>query len=235
MTVDLDAATAKLRTLAWRAAGLTLLWCLVFFAAGRGFDALDAKAQRLLEHGVQTTATVVGVDEPAKSGWSIDVRYLSGRTAEIHLDSHRHWQAGQTLTLIYDPGDPDTVRTLDEKNENQFLVGICSITLFAALAGVGCSLSAVGRWWRRYRAARRTGWRAGTATVRLARRQRPRVYVRLRSGKRIEFAAVASTHSPSSGWRDRTLRIWLAGHGQSATVLFETDGRPRAVPVKVRW
>ena len=231
MNVDFDAVTRKLRTLAWRAAGLTLLWCLVFVGAGRGMDALDAKAQRLLDHGIRTTATVIGVHRPLKSGWSIDVRYV-GHTAEITLDSHRYWAIGQSLTVFYDPADPDTVRTSDDRNENQFLLGVCVIPFLFSLAGIPFSAAAVARWWRRYRAAKRTGWQEGSAVVHTVRKQRSHLILRLPKVGGWKSEVILSTHGVARTWHEQRHKIWLAGDRRAMTVLFERRGLPYVVLVK---
>src|SRR5262249_29846999 len=153
-------------------------------------------------------------------------------TAEVTLNSHRQWAVGQSLALFYDPADPDTVRTSDDPNENQLFLGTCSITLFVALAGVLVSAVAVGRWWRRYRAARRTGWQAATAVVHALRRQRPYLVLRLRESGEWESKLIISTHTVTYSWHGQRHRIWVAGDRRAMTVLFRKRGRLFAVPVK---
>jgi hypothetical protein len=238
MSVDLDAQTAKLKTFALRSIPLTLTWFVVLAAAIGVLVAMDGSARRLLETGVHATATVLSVDEPSRGGWSMDVRYLAGgaeHTASIHRDSHAALAVGERLTVIYDPADPGDVRTPDEPNENQAVLAVCGVAVVLSLLAIVLSAGSPWRWWRRYRAAQRTGWRVGMATVFAPGKARPLVFVRYRDGRGVTMKVITSTHLVPRNWGKRKQRVWIAGDGKATTVLFEFSPRrprPYALPVR---
>ena len=141
------------------------------------------------------------------------------------------------MTVVYDRDDPSDVRTVEERNENQYSVGFLVVPLLLALAGVPFSLVAAAGWARRYRAVRATGWRIASVTVvpdypvRQG-RHAPDIHVGYRDGSGIRLRAASSTHGATS-LKDRPdRRAWVGGWG-SAMVVLVPHGRWRKGPYAV--
>ncbi|WIY06984.1 DUF3592 domain-containing protein [Amycolatopsis mongoliensis] len=224
--VDLDAETARLRRTAHRAAGLALAWAVVFGSGLAGVIAADRSAADLLATGVRVEGVVLSVHDPVKGTPSIFVRYHSpgvSWTEEIARDSGRGYHVGDVVTVVYDAGDPEHVRTTDEANENVLLVGFSVIPLLAGFGGLPFALTAAAGWRRRARAAARTGWRVARVTVvpSLDRRGRmPEVRVHYRDGSGIVLRCARSTHGPGALAGQEGRRAWIGGWGRQMVVLF---------------
>jgi hypothetical protein len=245
--VDFRVETARLRALSRRAVVIALLWCGVLAGCVVGLNALQHAADDLLATGTRTRGQVVEVHTP-RSGRgtpSMRVRYRAGdttRTEEISRDSDRDYASGQEVTVVYDPADPGHVRTLEEKNDNQFFVGLFAVPFLVSLFAVPIALVAARRWGQRYRAVRHTGWRAASVTVvpdypvRKG-RHTPDIHVRYRDGSGIALRASMSTHGATilKGRADRL--AWIGGWGRDMVVLLPyapLRKRPYAVPAYAR-
>lgn len=240
--IDADVEVRRLRTLSVRAWGLLLLWCAALVGTGVWMTALDSAETALLADGARTTGQVLSVVESdGKGAPPMRVRYTVdgvSRTAEIVRSSERHYRPLDQVTVVYNPADPDDVRTVDETDENQFVVGAFTATLLLFFPFALLSVVAAIRWRRRYRAVELTGWRAAVVTVPLdypVRRGRhvPDLQVRFHDGSGIRLLASTSTHG-SSVMLDRPSRpVQVGGAGRDMVVLF-AEGRwgrrPYAVP-----
>jgi hypothetical protein len=245
--VDLGTETRRLGTLSRRAVLIALLWCGVLAGAVAGLTAIQASAGDLLATGSRTVGEVVSVVDPrsgdgAPSMW---VRYRVGGTSwteEIVRDSDRGYLPGEEVTVVYDPADPADVRTVEERNENQYAVGFSVVPLVIALVAVPWSLLAAGRWRHRHRAVRQTGWRVAAVTVvpdYPVRRGRhaPDIHVRYDDGSVIALRAVSSTHGATILKNRPGRRAWVGGWGRQMVVLVpDAPGRkrPYAVPAYAR-
>lgn len=239
--VDLDIETVRLRTLALRSAGLALVWLAVLAGAVAGFAAMSASADRLLTTGARVTGEVLGVYQHSGSEDTIRVAYPVGhdgsRYADIVRDSGRQYTRGQQVTVIYDPADPDRVRTPDETNVDQSWTWVLVIGTIAGLSGPVLSVIGAVNWRRRYRAVRATGWRVASVTIEPdypVRRGRhmPDIDVEYRDGSRITLRAATSSHG-SVPLKDRpNRRAWVGGTDRDMAVLFP-HGRWRNPPYAV--
>ncbi len=239
------AETRRLRGLGVRAAGIALLWVGVLAAATTGLTLVDDAAERLLATGARTAGEVVSVHDTrhGSGASSMQVRYAAGgvsRTAEIVRDTERAYVVGEAVTVVYDRADPAYVRTVEEPNDDQGLLGVLVVPMLLACVAVPWSLVAAAGWWRRYRAVRHTGWRV--AEVRVVPdypvrkgRHLPDLHVRYGDDSRVVLRAVASTHGATGfqGRRDR--EAWVGGWGRAMVVLFPDAPlrkRPLAVPAR---
>ena len=238
--VDLDAETARLRTLALRSAGLVLVWLAVLAGVVAGFAAPSASADHLLKTGVRVTGQVLDVYRHSRSPDTIRVAYPVGydgcRYADIVRDSGRQYTPGQQITVIYDRADPDRVRTPDETNSDRSWTGVLVIGTIAGMSGPVCSVVAAVNWRRRYRAVRATGWRLASVTVKpdyLVRgRHLPDIDVQYRDGSRIMLRAATSSHGSVPPADRPNQRAWAGGTGRDMVVLFP-HGRWRKAPYAV--
>ncbi|WP_410568835.1 DUF3592 domain-containing protein [Amycolatopsis sp. cmx-4-61] len=235
--IDFGAETARLRRTAGRAAALILGWVALFAGGLTGMSLLDEAAAELLATGDRVPGVVVSVAAPVKGTPSMRVRY-GGRTAKIVRDSGHPYHAGEAVTVVVDPADPAHVRTTEERNENQFVFGVCVAALLIGLAGAPVAAGAALGWRRRARAVAATGWRVATVDVvpvRSAaprRRPPPTLYVRYPDGTGIVLRAVPSTHG-AKALADFTDRLaWVGGWGREMAVFFP-QGPRRAGPYVV--
>ncbi|KDN19804.1 DUF3592 domain-containing protein [Amycolatopsis rifamycinica] len=245
--VDFDVETARLRTLGRRALALALLWCGVLAGGIAGLEAIENAAEGLLATGVRTGGEVVEVVNPpsGRGSPSMWVTYEAGGTVfteEIVRDSSRAYVPGDRVTVVYDRADPEHVRTVEEPNDNQYLVGFCVVPMLLALVAVPVSLVAASRWRQRHRAVRHTGWRAAAVTVvpdypvRKG-RHTPDIHVRYRDGSVIALRAATSTHGATVLKNRPDRPAWVGGWGRDMVVLFPDAPlrkRPYAVPAYAR-
>ncbi|MCR6488173.1 DUF3592 domain-containing protein [Amycolatopsis sp. OK19-0408] len=240
--VDLAGETRRLRRIARHAAALTLVWVALFAGGLTVATLVDTAAEDLLATGVRTAGVVTAVHNPAKGAPTMQVEYESpGRhwSAEIHRDSGRAYGVGDAVTAVYDPADPAHVRTTEEMNENQVLVGSGVVPMLVGLGGLPFTIVAAAGWRRRVRAVAATGWRLARVTVvpdtRGGRRSRlADVHVAYPDGSAIVLRCVLSTHSPGALENEANRRAWIGGWGRQMVVLFPYGPRkpgPLLVPV----
>jgi hypothetical protein len=236
--IDLDAQVFRLRTLSPRAWGVAVLWCAVLVGGMVGLSAITSSADSLLATGTRTTGEVLTVlDSRKPSMW---VRYTAGgmsQTAEIVRSSGRHYKPGESVTVVYNPTDPEDARTTEETNYNQYLVGFCVVPMLLALLFLPLSVVAAARWRRRYHAVRRTGWRAASVTVLpdypvRKGRHAPDIQVRYRDGSTIWLRASSSTHGATVLKDEPNQPAWVGGTGRDMVVLFP-QARWRKLPYAV--
>jgi hypothetical protein len=238
--IDFAAETGRLRRVALRAAAFVLAWLALAGAGAADLVLLDKAADDLLATGARTTGEVVSVRTYSRDGgMTFEVRY-GARTAEIVRDSKDSYLVGERVTVVFDPAEPDRVRTTKEENKSGFLVNLGYVllvagslgTLFAAVAAVG--------WWGRARAVAVTGWRNATVDIvrvfarssRSMRRPPPEIHVRYREGTGIVLKAMSSTHG-ANALADFTDRLaWVGGWGRHMVVLFP-NGPSRPGPYAV--
>jgi hypothetical protein len=237
--IDLDAQTAGLRRIARHAAALVLAWTALIAAGLAGVVAADQTAAGLLATGVRVEGVVLAVHQPSKGPSSFWVRYHSpgeSWTEEIGRDSARVYNVGDAVTVVYDPDEPAHVRTTEEPNENQILVGFSVIPLLFGLAGLPFAAKAAVGWRRRARAIARTGWRIATVTVAPgfpARSHHPEILVRYRDGSELVVRTAMSVHGAGYLVGEKDRRAWIGGWGRRMAVLFPYGPRkpgPHAVP-----
>ncbi|MGV9292483.1 DUF3592 domain-containing protein [Amycolatopsis sp. NPDC003676] len=237
--IDLDAEIRRLRGTGIRAWGFVGCWVVVLVGCVVGMGRIESSAETLLATGAWTAGEVLSVNDP-KSGHgapSMWVRYVAGgatRTAEIVRSSHWRYLPGDNVTVVYDPADPDDVRTVDEKNENQVLVGVDLVPMLLALLGLPSAVAAAVGWRRRRREVRRTGWRAAAVTVvpnPAPRKTRgPDILVRYRDGSGICLSQTWSTRGCAVV---KDAPAWVGGTGRDMVVLFPHGRwrrRPNAMP-----
>jgi hypothetical protein len=172
---------------------------------------------------------VLSVEEPVRGAPTIWVRYHTpgaSWTEEIVRDSGRAYHEGETVTVVYDPADPEHVRTTAEANSSRLVEGFAVAAIVAGFLALPLAASAAWGWWRRARAVAETGWRIATVTV-LPRVQRgQRIDVSYRDGSSIELRCVLSLHRPGE---PASRRAWVGGWGRQMVVLFPYG--PQCVPV----
>jgi hypothetical protein len=232
---DTDGRTSKLRALAWRAGGLTLLWCALTAAGVAGFAQEAAAAQRLLDTGARVGGYVVHV-EGDRSDRSFDVGFFTGggyRMATVHPDSSRVYLPGDRVTVIYDAADPTRVRTPEEANADGPLPASAAIVLLPLSAGILFSALALGRWASRYRAVRRTGWHEAVAFVRPSYRGRPVVEIEYSDRSELLARVALTTHGTAKVPEGR-VPVRVGGTDLAMVVVFDGAGwrgAARLVPV----
>ncbi|WP_410672684.1 DUF3592 domain-containing protein [Amycolatopsis sp. cmx-4-68] len=235
--VDLAAETRRLRLTTGRAAALTLAWVALIAGGLTVLGLVDAAAADLLATGVRVPGVVDAVHDRVKGAHTIRVHYESpGRrwSEEIHRDSGHHYAVGDAVTVVYDPADPAHVRTTEEKNAGQFLVGTGVVPILVGLGGLPVAAGAAVGWRRRARAVAATGWRvAGVTVVPDARGGLSVVHVTYGDGSAIVLRTVLSTHGTRALAGQEHRRAWIGGWGRRMVVLFPHGPRrpgPHAVP-----
>ncbi|MEV5713261.1 DUF3592 domain-containing protein [Amycolatopsis mediterranei] len=233
--VDLAAQTVRLRRTARRATAIAAAWTLLFAGGLAAVIAADRATVALLATGVRGEGSVLSVENPARGTPAIWVRYHSpgaSWTEEIARDSGQEYHAGEAVTVVYDPADPEHVRTTLEANPDRVLTGfgvMFLVTGFVVLPPAGTA--ALG-WWRRARAVAATGWRIATVTVVPFVRRAREIEVSYRDGSGIVLRCVPSLHSIDALARRRA---WIGGWGRQMVVLCpygpEKPG-PYLVPVR---
>jgi hypothetical protein len=237
--IDFAAETGRLRRVARRAAAFVLVWLALAGAGATDLVLLDKAADDLLATGARTTGEVVSVRIYSRGGMTFEVRYGS-RTAEIVRDSKNSYIAGERVTVVFDPADPDRVRTTKEENKSRFLVNLGYVLLVAGSLGTLFAVWAAVGWWGRARAVAVTGWRNATVDIvrvfarssRSLKRPPPEIHVRYREGTGLVLKAMSSTHG-ANALADFTDRLaWVGGWGRHMVVLFP-NGPSRPGPYAV--
>ncbi len=237
--IDFAAETGRLRRVALRAAAFVLVWMALAGSGAADLVLLDKAADDLLATGARTTGVVVSVRAYTRGGLTFEVRYGS-RTAEIVRDSKNSYIAGERVTVVFDPADPDRVRTTKEENKSRFLVNLGYVLLVAGSLGTLFAVWAAVGWWGRARAVAATGWRNATVDIvrvfarngRSLKRPPPEIHVRYREGTGIVLKAMSSTHGANAlaVFTDRL--AWVGGWGRHMVVLFP-NGPSRPGPYAV--
>jgi hypothetical protein len=236
---DIQAQTPRLRTYSRRAAAICAAWVVALLLGASGFVLLNETGQRLLDQGTQTAGTVVSVHNARARSSSIMVRYMQGdidRTTKIYRDSNRNYTPGLGVTVFYDRADPGRVRTLDERNDNQFVTWSAYLLVIVACVMVPFSVLAARGWRRRYQAVRISGWRKGAARVSQHSTMLAEIAVKYRDGSRIALKAVTSLHAPHALGESSGVPVWVGGAGRDMVVLMPRRGVRKAfhaVPVRV--
>ncbi len=157
----LDPETAKaLQRYRLRGALLVSLGPVLLIAAAEIAAVMQARADRLLASGRRVPGTVVEMREGNPTARisppdKIVVRYEaedSTRQATINLDDESpRYRVGQQVEVVYDPDDPDRVRTSEEDNDPSWAVTIFVYGLvwapIAIVVGI-VRLVRAGRWRR---------------------------------------------------------------------------------------
>ncbi len=110
-------------------------------------------ASWLLHHGARTPGEVVAVGFSKGEERSITVNYVTGgvrRRGKITLSGgHGPYEAGERLTVIYDPQHPSDIRTPQESNiPNAILTLVFGAILGLGLLGAGALMLSRARTWR---------------------------------------------------------------------------------------
>ncbi|HEV7975998.1 DUF3592 domain-containing protein [Amycolatopsis sp.] len=234
---EVAAMTPRLRVYSHRAALLCGAWVVALTLGVSGFFLMELLGQRLLDEGARTVGTVVSVHDARRGTSTITVEYVERddvRLAIVNRDSDRDYTPGQLVTVVYDPADPERVRTLSERNDNGFLTFGSYFLAIVACIGIPCSAVAAQNWRRRHQAVLGSGWHAGRAHISHYFRQVPRISVTYRDGSGIELKGSTSTHAPPAFGEVSDVPVWVGGESRSMVVLLPR-GRIRdalhAVPV----
>ncbi|MDX3188872.1 DUF3592 domain-containing protein [Streptomyces sp. MN03-5084-2B] len=233
--VDLTAQTARLRRTARRAAAIAAAWALLFAGGLTGVLVAERAAADLLATGVRVEGSVLSVQDPARGTPTIRVRYRSpgaSWTEEIVRDSDHAYHVGEAVTVVYDAGDPEHVRTTLEGNPDRILTWFGVVFLVTGFVVLPLAVTAALGWGRRARAVAATGWRIATVTVVPRVRHAQEIEARYRDGSGIELRCAPSLHRPDAVVRRRA---WIGGWGRQMVVLFpygpDRPG-PHVVPVR---
>ncbi|WP_284741017.1 DUF3592 domain-containing protein [Amycolatopsis sp. RTGN1] len=206
---------ARLRRASRRATGFVVGWAVVLAAGFTGVALAGAAADDLLHTGFHEPGVVVNVIHRVKGTSYIWVRH-GDRTDAIIWESDRDYHVGEQVVVIYDPADPARVRTADEQNENQVLLGFGVVPILAALFGLPFSIGLAAGWRRRIRAVERTGWRrAGVSD------EQVELHAGFRDGTAVALRRswALLRLSPSDGWKNK--QGWIGGWGKSMVVGIE--------------
>ncbi|WP_158264121.1 DUF3592 domain-containing protein [Amycolatopsis sp. CA-126428] len=232
-SVDLTAETRRLRVLGRRALVLAALWLVAAGGVFTGLALYESSAGRLLQDGARVPGTVLLLERhPPGIYVSYSVR---GKLhfASVRLSSKRRYVEGATVTVVYDPADPDRARTTLEDGVDPrgpaffWMVGVGLVT------AVVFSLIGWGRWSMRHEAVVRTGWRPAAVTVRTDPGRyghRPDLLVEYPDGSRAALRATLSSHGATRLRHQPGRAALVGGAGREMVVLFETGRRPYAVP-----
>ncbi|MET8848789.1 DUF3592 domain-containing protein [Amycolatopsis sp. NPDC004625] len=237
--IDFPAETRRLRRVARRAAALVLVWVALAGAGAADLVLLDRAADDLLATGTRTTGEVVSVQPANRGRLTFEVRYGS-RTAEIVRDPKDSYLVGEHVTVVFDPADPDRVRTTEEANEDEFFVNLGYVLAVAGAFGTAVAAVAALGWRGRARAVAATGWRNATVDIVPVftttrgglRRPQPEIHVRYREGTGIRLRAVPSTHGAKALAIFTDRLAWVGGWGRHMVVLFP-NGPSRPGPYVV--
>ncbi|WP_410665591.1 DUF3592 domain-containing protein [Amycolatopsis sp. lyj-84] len=236
-----DQRSSKVRALSSRSLGFALLWMTVFVGAVFGTDFLQRSADELLATGTRVEGRVESfrLDRTGKYptiivGYRVDSASFK---ATIDPDSGRVYTVGQPVTVIYDPANPRSVRTLEEANKDGIAMGLFLVLMLLSLVGAPASGCAAVKWWLRYRAALATGWRAGKATVWGRKgRKLPDIDVKFEDGAVTRFRTVMSTRGANRFKEGGNVPVSVAGTGQNVVLVFPDGrwraGRPYEVPAR---
>jgi hypothetical protein len=207
---------ARLRRASRRATGFAVGWAVVFAAGFTGVALAGAAAEDLLHTGFHEIGVVVGVFHNPKGASYIRVSH-GDRTDAIIWESDRDYHVGEQVIVIYDPADPARVRTADEQNEDQVLLGFGMVPVLAALFGLPFSIGMAAGRRRRIRAVERTGWRPAGVTD----WEGKTLSAEFRDGTAIELRRswALLRLSPSAGWKNK--QAWVGGWGKSMVVGLE--------------
>jgi len=208
---------ARLRRASRRATGFVVGWTVVLVAGFTGVALAGAAAADLLATGFHEPGVIVNVVARARGTSYIWVRH-GDRTDGIIWESDRDYHVGEQVVVIYDPADPARVRTADEQNENQVVLGFGVVPILAAVFGLPSSIGAAASWRRRILAVERTGWRrAGVSDAERV------LHARFRDGTAIELRRTSGflALSPTDGLKNR--EGWVGGWDRSMVVGFEKD------------
>lgn len=215
-------------------------WIGVLLTGASGFVLLDHTGQRLLDTGQRVAGAVESVHEARRGSSSITVSYVADgtrRTVRIYRDwnSDVAYAPGQTVTVVYDPADPGSVRTLAERNDNQLVVWSVVLVITAAFLGIPFSALSMWGWRARYRAVRATGWRAGTADIVQERKKPAMMVVMYRDGSTIHLRTTSCTLRRAPGGQLSAVPVWVGGTDQYMVIVLSDNGRSGrllALPVK---
>ncbi|WP_409494191.1 DUF3592 domain-containing protein [Amycolatopsis sp. cmx-11-12] len=237
--------SAKVRALSGRSIALALLWIAVFVGAAFGTDFLQRSADELLATGTRVEGRVESVRLDRTGDYpTIIVGYRvesDSFKATIDPDSGRAYTVGQPVTVIYDPANPRSVRTLEEADKDGIATALFIVLMLLSLVGAPASGYAAVMWWLRYRAVLATGWRAGKATVWPDGSVRkggklPDIDVKFEDGAVTRFRAVMSTRGATRFKEAGNVPVSVAGAGQNVVLVFPDGrwraGRPYEVPAR---
>lgn len=213
---------ARMRRVSRRATGFAVGWAVVFAAGFTGVALAGVAADDLLATGFHEPGVVVNVHASAKGTPYIWVRH-GDRTDGIIWESDHDYYIGEEVVVIYDPADPARVRTADEPNENQALLGSGVVPMLAALFGLPFSIGLAAGWRRRIRAVERTGWRPALASEGPGPHDGRYLNAKFRDGTEVTLRRSwgALALSSSAGWKNK--QVWVGGWDKTMVVAHE-DG-----------
>lgn len=138
---------------------------VVLLLAGVGLvDRVETGLDELLEYGSRTEGIVVAAHPGPWSRGSLEVAFVANgerRHEILHLSgSGPAYREGARVTIVFDPSDPSSFRTPEERND-----GPARVLPFAAMIFAGGALASSGvlariRCLRRRRLLKRSSWRS---------------------------------------------------------------------------
>lgn len=230
---ELAAQIPRLHTISQRVALLCLGWVGVLLVAVGLFMLLERNGQDLLDRGTRVPGTVESTHRVRAGNAWIMVRYSRDgveRTDRINRNSDFEYSPGQTVTVVYDPADPDLVRTLEERNDNRLVDAAAYI-----LVGFGCialswGVVAAVRWRKRYLGVRTTGWRSARANIKQPLKGTAKINVTFRDHSTLALQATGFRGLSKVSMND--VPVWIGGADRHMVLLLREGETLRAKPVK---
>lgn len=96
----------------WRAVATVLAGLVLLGLFATGAVMLDDRATEFEARGTHIPGVVISVQGGYRQSWTADVRYHAGgaeRIGSIRIESDPSFKAGDTITVIYDPADPERI------------------------------------------------------------------------------------------------------------------------------
>lgn len=226
-------ATLAVRRLRRRAAVMFLVGFALLAAFVTAANVVETGGEELAATGARTEGIVVDtVSRSRFTSGSITVRFSVGgaeRVRSINLnDTSPEYHPGDTVTVIYDPADPERIATPDTGNDPYWVTLLIATTLVASAIVLPSGGICLVRWSRRLRSVRRHGWRQGRADIGDTRWQR--TILTIFTGPDVITVATTRPIALPIPFDVTRSAVHLGGQGKHLTVMFLTG--PFLVPAK---
>jgi hypothetical protein len=178
----------------------------------------------LVASGVRVPGRAVTVAQSHRGGWMVVQFRVDGveRWHEITLaPSSPDYRAGDQVVVIYDPADPDRVRTDLEPTDSTGFEAVTYIAGLCGLFGLPSSSAAIVRWWRRVRSLGRGPWKTGVASLEKMDWQRTLLWIRFESGEKRSLITTWGGRDVSVKMVGNTgIPVVVGGDGTALTAVF---------------